>query len=82
MSTTQDDRLLKIETPLGKDFLLLNSFYAIEELSGLFRYDVELLHEEPKEGHIPTDVDINSILGKDVTITVSQQDGVERTFSG
>ena len=82
MATTQDDRILKIETPLGKDFLLLSSFYAMEELSGLFRYEAELLHEEAKEGNIPTDIDINAILGKDVTITITQEDGVERTFSG
>ncbi|NNF00942.1 MAG: type VI secretion system tip protein VgrG [Pyrinomonadaceae bacterium] len=82
MATTQDDRLLKIETPLGKDFLLLGSFYGVEEISSLYQYEVALRHEENKEGHKPTDVDINSILGKDVTVTISQKDGVSRTFSG
>ncbi|NNF00937.1 MAG: type VI secretion system tip protein VgrG [Pyrinomonadaceae bacterium] len=82
MATTQDDRLLKIETPLEKDFLLLNKFYATEKLSGLFEISVELLHEEEEEGHEPTDVDIQSILGKGVSITVTQDDGVARNFNG
>jgi len=82
MATTQDDRLLKIETPLGKDFLLLNKFYAAEKLSGLFEYSVELLHEENEDGHEPTDVDVPAILGQGVTITVSQDDGISSTFTG
>ena len=82
MATTQDERLLKIDTPLGKDFLLLNKFYAAEKLSGLFEYSVELLHEENEEGHEPTDVDVPAILGQGVTITITQDDGISSTFTG
>ena len=35
-SYTQDDQPLAIETPLGKDTMLLESFEGEEQLSGLF----------------------------------------------
>jgi type VI secretion system secreted protein VgrG len=83
MATTQDDRLMAIHTPLGKDFLLINRFSANEGLSELFSYDIELLHEENEPGHIPTEVNQTQILGKAVTITIAQrEDGVKREFTG
>ncbi len=45
MPHTQDNRLLAVTTPLGKDVLLLAGFSGREELSRLFRYDLELLSE-------------------------------------
>lgn len=81
--TTQDGRQLKIETSLGKDFLLLSEISAKEEISELFFIEVDLLHEENEVSHEPTEIDIASILGKNVTITIQQQDKqTTRTFNG
>ena len=82
MSTTQDDRLLAIYTPLGKDYLLLDEFSGTEGISKLFSFELALLHEEPEEGFIHTDVDPASIIGKGVTITIDQRDGTKREISG
>lgn len=82
MATTQDNRLMSITTPLGKDYLLINKLSAREGLSELFTYEVELLHEEKPGGYAPTVVDINSILGQIVVVSVEQRDGTTREFSG
>lgn len=82
MATTQDERLLAINTPLGKDFLLLNTFSAKEGLSQLFTIEAELLHEEDEASFNPTVIDPKDILGKGVTISVGSPDGVIRDYSG
>ena len=83
MATTQDDRLLKITTPLGKDFLLLEKMTAHEGLSQLFSFEVELLHEEDKPGYEATVVDAHSLLGQTVSIDVEQPDKkTKRSFCG
>ena len=43
---TQDRRLAQLQTPLGKDVLVLASFIAAEGLSELFEFNVEALSEE------------------------------------
>lgn len=82
MATTQDDRLLAIFTPLGKDYLLLNKFEAREGISQLFTIEAELLHEEDEATFNPTVIDPKSLLGKGVTITVTAEDGSGREFAG
>jgi len=81
-TTTQDGRILKINTPLGPDFLLLKYFSAVEGLSQLFSIEAELVHEETKEGSDPTNVDPKKILGQAVSIEVNQPDETKRYFSG
>ncbi|HLM59834.1 MAG TPA: type VI secretion system tip protein TssI/VgrG, partial [Pyrinomonadaceae bacterium] len=82
-ATTQENRLLKITTPLGEDFLLLNRLSATEEISSLFSFEVELLHDEGDErGFVPTVVEAKSILGQEVSIDIYQRDGTTRTLSG
>jgi len=78
----QDDRLMKIFTPLGEDFLLINKFTAKEAISELFEYEIELLHEENDDALVATDVDPRDILGKGVAIAIMQRDGTSRFFSG
>jgi type VI secretion system secreted protein VgrG len=80
--TTQKGRLLSINTPLGEDFLLLRKMSATEGLSQLFTINVELLHEEDKGVGKVTLVEPESILGKAVTISVTQNDDEKRFFSG
>ena len=73
---------MNIATPLGKDFLLINRFTANEGISELFRYDIELLHEEDEASHAPTVVDPKKIVGQAVTVFISALDGSEREFTG
>ncbi len=82
MAITQDARILSIATPLGKDFLLIDSFVAKEAISNLFSIEVELRHEEGSETGPPTEVDPVKLLGKSVTIEVAQQDDTIRHFNG
>ncbi len=82
MAITQDRRQLSITTPLGKDFLLLQSLRASESLSQLFRYELELRHEETEVTYKPTMVDEQDILGKPIAIRLEQGDKLERFFHG
>ena len=79
---TQKGRRMSIATPLGDDVLLIRKLVAREEMSGLFTYDVELLHEEAKSGRKAKTINAPEILGQSVTIAVNQDDGGSRTFSG
>ncbi|MEZ6059669.1 MAG: type VI secretion system tip protein TssI/VgrG [Planctomycetaceae bacterium] len=71
----QDDRPIGVETPLGKDKLVLNSFSGEERMSGLFRFDLQLLSDDG--GIKPVD-----IVGKDVDCYVRYPDGTPRYFNG
>jgi type VI secretion system secreted protein VgrG len=82
MPTTQDGRLMNIATPLGKDFLLINRLTVNEGISELFKYDVELLHEEDEVSFMPTVIDPQMIVGHAVTVFVSSLDGSKREFTG
>jgi type VI secretion system secreted protein VgrG len=66
---------MMIETPLGKDGLMLSSLVGQEEMSRLFSFDLELLSE--KDSIAP-----NSIVGKNVTISVQYASGEWRHFNG
>ena len=82
MPTTQEGRLLKLTTPLADDFLLIKRIRADEGISQLFRYDLEMLHEEEDLGEEPTLVDPQQLLGQKMTVAVRQADGAERFFNG
>jgi type VI secretion system secreted protein VgrG len=71
----QDDRPIGVETPLGKDKLLLKSFEGEERLSGLFEFQLVM---ESEEGAI----DPNQIVGEAVSFWIRHQDGSERWFNG
>ena len=79
---TQDGRILKLTTPLGKDVLLINSFTVVEEISKLFQIDAEVVHHTPGDGKKPHPVDPVSILGQQVAIEIAQPDGTTRYFTG
>jgi type VI secretion system secreted protein VgrG len=76
--TSQRDRLLKIDTPLGEDVLLLESFGATEGISTLFRIDAEVLAEHDKASRVTA----AALIGQKVTITVQLPDGQKRYFHG
>jgi type VI secretion system secreted protein VgrG len=72
---TQDQRRIAVETPLGKDALLLTSFEGQESMSRLFTYKLELL--STKDAISPQE-----IVGKNVTFWVEYADGSPRYFNG
>jgi type VI secretion system secreted protein VgrG len=82
MGTKQEGRLMRIATPLGDDYLLVNRFTAHEGLSQLFSIDIELLHEENEADYAPTKVDPKSLLGQGISIAIAASDGSERQFTG
>jgi len=67
--------LMTISTPLGKDKLLLKGFRGSEGISRLFRFELDLLSEDP-------DIQYTDIIGKEVTISLRQADGTPRFLSG
>ncbi len=75
MPFTQDDRVIAIETPLGKDVLLLVSFAAHESISHLFRISAQLYSENGS-------IDFTKIIGQKVSISLKLADGSKRYFSG
>lgn len=72
---TQDGRPIAVETPLGKDVLLLRGFSGQEEMSRLFQFELDLLSQ--KEGIKPGD-----IVGKAVTFHIELPSGAKRYFHG
>lgn len=60
---SQDNRLLSIESPLGKDELLLVSCSGSEYISDIFEYQLDLLSNN-------LDIKPQDIVGKAITITI------------
>ncbi len=75
MPYTQETRLIAVDTPLGKDVLLLQGFTAGEGISRLFRFDLDLLSENPS-------VSFEQIVGQKVTIRIFLADGDKRYING
>ncbi len=67
-------RVMEITTPLGDD-LLFHTMHGREELSRVAEYRLDLLS-------LKSDIGLDAILGKNVTITVMQQDDTPRFFNG
>jgi len=66
---------MEIVTPLGDDALLFHVMSAREEMSRLFEYQLDLLSPKP-------DVNLDEILGKNVTIKLATADDEVRYFNG
>ena len=64
-------RFLFLDTPLGKDVLLLESFTGQEGLSQLFSFQLELLSENSK-------IAFDSILGQKVSFGVNGPAGHDK----
>lgn len=75
MTTTQQNRPVKIATPLGDDVLLFYRMNGVERLGELFEYELELLSENPA-------IQPEKLLGENVTIAVLLPDGTQRYFNG
>jgi type VI secretion system secreted protein VgrG len=73
--STQKNRTLAVETPLGEDVLLLTSLTGQEEMSRLFHYNLEMLSERDS-------IAAKQIVGKNVTFSMRRHDGSFRYFNG
>jgi type VI secretion system secreted protein VgrG len=76
MLYSQENRLIKIDTPLGDDVLLLQDIAGHEAVSRLFRYSLTLLAFENDS------ISFKDIVGKKVSITIQLPDGEPRYISG
>ena len=75
MPYTQENRLISLTTPLGRDVLLLAELRGHESVSRLFRFHLDLFTET-----VP--IDFTKIIGQSVTISVKQSDNTPRYFNG
>ncbi len=80
--TTQDKRYLQLTTPLGKDVLLIHRLRCQEDISKLFRIELDLLHDEETAGFVPTYVDPQKVIGNPMTVSAHQVNNIERYFHG
>jgi type VI secretion system secreted protein VgrG len=69
------ERVMEIETPLGDGVLLFHGMHAREELSRLSEYHLDLL--SPRG-----DIDMDEILGKNITVKLALADDSKRFFNG
>jgi type VI secretion system secreted protein VgrG len=68
-------RVMEITTPLGDDVLLFHGMHAREELGRLNQYMLDLLSPKP-------DINLDDILGKNVTVKLALPDESTRYFNG
>jgi len=80
MAYTQENRLISLTTPLGDDKLLLAGFSGHEAISRLFSFHLDLLADKTDPAF--KEIAFSDIIGKSVTITVTQSDNTPRYFNG
>ncbi|HXD18652.1 MAG TPA: type VI secretion system tip protein TssI/VgrG [Vicinamibacterales bacterium] len=69
------DRVMDIATPLGEGVLLFHGMRGHEELARISEYHLDLLSDNG-------DIDVDAILGKNVTIKLGLPDDSTRYFNG
>jgi type VI secretion system secreted protein VgrG len=72
---TQDNRPMRVSSPLGKDVLLLEGLDGRESVSSPFLFRLRLLSEKP-------DIDPKSLLRQNMVVTMTLDDGSERYING
>lgn len=73
---TQDRRIARLETPFGKDALVLTRFDATEGVSELFEYRIEALSAKNEI------LNFDDALGKSCSVAINTIDGGQRWFDG
>jgi type VI secretion system secreted protein VgrG len=72
---TQDGRPLRLETPLGKDVLLITGFRGTEAISRPYNFQLDMISEKQ-------DIAATDLVLKPVALTVELRDGSERLIHG
>jgi type VI secretion system secreted protein VgrG len=72
---TQDERLIKVTTTLGKDKMLLERFSGAETLSKPFEFQITMLANDQE-------VDLKSLIRTSMTVELEQIDKTTRYFNG
>ena len=72
---TQNGRIGKLATPLGKDKLCLTRFEGTEAIGELFEYRIEAVSTD-------ANIDFNAALGKTCSVHLETTDNAGRDFSG
>jgi type VI secretion system secreted protein VgrG len=75
MAYTQENRLIAIDTPLGKDALLLAGIRGTEAISAPFSFELVMLSENHK-------IAFQEVVGKAVTASIVLPDGSKRFWNG
>ena len=75
MPFTQDDKLISIDTPLGKDVLLLTELNGEEAISSIFSFELSMISENHS-------ISFDAIIGRNVTVAINLADGNKRHFNG
>jgi len=75
MSYTQTQRRLAVDTPLGKDVLMVQALNGEEGISHLFHFTLDLVSTERS-------LDFDAIVGRPVSVRLARVDGSDRHFSG
>lgn len=72
---TQDNRIIRVETPLGKDVLLLQGFEGNESISDLFEFDLTM----HSANH---DISLDALIGEKATVVIKQTNKADRFING
>lgn len=75
ITLTQDNRLGRLDTPLGKDELCLVRFNATEGASELFEIAIEAVSTKP-------DIDFDKAIGQNCSLTIQSYAKPDRYFNG
>lgn len=75
-NNTQDTRLLELQTPLGKDELLIRSIQGVEGISQLFHFTIDAM------APVASTIDFSKIVGQLVTVRASLDQNEDRYFNG
>lgn len=70
---TQDTRLGRLSTVLGKDVLVLLRFNGADQLNELFEYRIEALSTQPN-------IDFDAIIGTHANVEIDSQEHGVRFF--
>ncbi|MBT8342699.1 MAG: hypothetical protein KJP07_22045, partial [Desulfatitalea sp.] len=75
MTLSQDNRLIRIATPLGDSALIVQSLNGTEWISQLFSFDLQLVSEQ-------NDITFDQLAGANCTLGIRSSDGSERHING
>ena len=75
LNATQDNYSFTVATPLEFNKLLFHRMEGSEQLGRLFDYELSMLSSDP-------DIELNDMLGQNVTVRSLNYEGKERFFNG